>query len=58
MPALVFGNWNFAGVELGPWAGGHIAQKRFLPGVIGMYGEERLGVKIFAAGMAHARDHA
>src|SRR5690348_16948894 len=47
-----------AGMELCPRPGNHVAQCRSFPGVLRMSGEERLGVEIRTAGMAHVRDQA
>src|SRR6266404_3009126 len=54
----VLRDWNFSSVEFGPRACGHVSQIRFLPGIVRMHSEKRLGVKRLAARMSHAGNQA
>src|SRR5208337_1254741 len=55
---LLCGGRHFAGMKFGPGTGFQIAQERFLPGELGMSGEEGLGEEIISARMAQASDEA
>ena len=44
------------GGEGGPGAGDHVMQDGFLPGEVGVGGEEGGGVEVFSAGVAGAAD--